>query len=302
MSPTAVTTSKRDASPYDRAVPVIPLAGTALKRALHYEYMRLRGLRSTWVVLAALITLSLLNGVLLPMEAMGAGPGGAGQSSLDTGRLVDSLQFNPIGMQLPLSAWMLVFVFGTGPITTEFSHRTARTAWLTVGSRSLSYAAKLITGTVGALTASVVGLVLSAASGSTAVTVVGLPQPDWWAACGPLLRYLTVMACLPVLAGGLAACIRSRLMTVLILALWPLMLERGFGLAVEQIPGTGNVSEWFPFAAARAAMSGTENPEEFTRLLIGSDLAPLTGLAVFSVSAALIAYCGWQVYRRREAP
>jgi hypothetical protein len=297
---TTVAASDADNAAPDRTVPVVPLAGTVLKRALSFEWMRLRGLRSTWAVLVVLAVLSLLNGLLLPMEA--ADPKGEEQATVEVARLVDALQFNAIAMQLPLSAWLLVFVLGTGPITTEFSHRTARTAWLTVGNRGLSYAAKLIVGAAGTLISSAVGLALSAAVGSAALTVAGLAQPDWSASCGPLLRYLIVMAFLPVLAGGLAGLVRSRLLAVLALVLWPLLLERVFGLVVQRVPGMDEIQMWLPFAAARAAMNGAENPDGFTRALIGSDLAPLAGLGAFCAYATVIACCGWLAYRRREAP
>lgn len=262
--------------------------------------MRLKGLRSTWVVLAVLAVLSLLNGILLPMEA--SEPTGEGQATVEVAHLVDTLQFNAIALQLPLSAWLLVFVLGTGPITTEFSCRTARTAWLTVGNRGLSYAAKLTVGAAGTLMSSALALALSAAVGSAALAVTGLPQPHWSAGCGPLLRYLIVMAFLPVLAGGLAALVRSRLLTVLTLTLWPLLLERVFGLAVQRISGMGEIQAWLPFAAARAAMNGVEDPDGFTRALIGTDLTPMAGLGTFCTCATVIACCGWLAYRRREAP
>lgn len=290
-------TDKADTASHDRAVPVVPPAGTALKRALNFEWLRLKGLRSTWAVLGALTVLALLNGVLLPMEA--GEPEGGGQPFVDVARLVETLQFNAIAMQLPLSAWLLVFVFGTGPIASEFRHQTARTAWLTVGGRGLSYTAKLLVGALGALTGSTVGLGISIGAGSTALAVRGLPQPDWSAASGPLLRYLIIMTFLPVLAGGLAALVRSRLVTVLSIALWPLLLERMFDLAVASVTGADEVRSWLPFAAARAAMNGAEEPDGFTEALIGSDLAPLTGLSTFCFYATVLACCGWLGYRRR---
>ncbi|MGY3203051.1 hypothetical protein ACVW19_003566 [Streptomyces sp. TE5632] len=293
----SLMTDEADTASHDRAVPVVPPAGTALKRALNFEWLRLKGLRSTWAVLGALTVLALLNGVLLPMEAVE--PEGGGQPFVDVARLVETLQFNAIAMQLPLSAWLLVFVFGTGPIASEFRHQTARTAWLTVGGRGLSYTAKLLVGALGALTGSTVGLGLGIGAGSTALAVRGLPQPDWPAASGPLLRYLIVMTFLPVLAGGLAASVRSRLVTVLSIALWPLLLERIFGLAVASVTGADEVRSWLPFAAARAAMNGAEQPDGFTEALIGSDLAPLTGLSTFCFYATVLACCGWLGYRRR---
>ncbi|MGW5971872.1 hypothetical protein [Streptomyces sp. NPDC055186] len=290
-------TNEADNASHDRAVPVVPPAGTALKRALNFEWLRLKGLRSTWAVLGALTVLALLNGALLPMEAVE--PEGGGQPFVDVARLVETLQFNAIAMQLPLSAWLLVFVFGTGPIASEFRHQTARTAWLTVGGRGLSYTAKLLVGALGALTGSTIGLGLGIGAGATALAVRGLPQPDWSAASGPLLRYLIVMTFLSVLAGGLAALVRSRLVTVLSIALWPLLLERIFGLAVASVTGADEVRSWLPFAAARAAMNGTEQPDGFTEALIGSDLAPLTGLSTFCFYATVLACCGWLGYRRR---
>ena len=288
------------ANSQDPAVSDVLLTGSALGRALRFECLKLRGLRSTWIVLAILMAFSLLNGVLLPTEA--SAPKGGGETSLDVARLVQTLEFDPATMQVPLSAWLLVFVFGTGSVTSEFAYRMARTTWLTVSSRREAYLAKLIVGAAGALVATTLSLALSAATGALALSIVGVGQPDWSAALLPLLRYLAVMAFLPALAVGLAALIRSRVASALALTLWPLFIERITGFAVERIPGVGDVSSWFPFAAARAAMSGTAGVDDFTMALIGSELSPGVALSVFCAYAGAVAWCGWLVYRRREAP
>ncbi|MFE9926266.1 hypothetical protein ACFYQA_33300 [Streptomyces sp. NPDC005774] len=86
MSP--LVTDEADTATHDRAVPVVPLAGTALKRAVHFEWLRLKGPRSTWAVLGSLAVLALLNGVLLPMEA--TEPEKGGQPFVEVARLVGS--------------------------------------------------------------------------------------------------------------------------------------------------------------------------------------------------------------------
>ncbi|MFF4604019.1 hypothetical protein ACFY12_14990 [Streptomyces sp. NPDC001339] len=281
-------------------VPEMPPAGRALSRALRFEYLKLRGLRSTWIVLAVLAGFSLLNGVLLPTES--TSPEGGGRKFLEVARLVDTLEFNPTAMQLPMTAWLLVFTLGTGSVTSEFGYRLARTTWLTVGSRRDAYVAKLIVGATGALVATGLSLALSAATGAVSLAVVGVTPPDWAAALAPLLRYLLVMACLPVLAAGLAALVRGRVASALALSLWPLFVERIVGFALERIPGAGDVSSWLPFAAARAAMNGAGTADDFTMALIGSDLSPGVALSVFCTYTLVIAGCGWLVYQRREAP
>ncbi|UJB43079.1 hypothetical protein [Streptomyces sp. A1-5] len=80
-------------------------------------------------------------------------------------------------------------------------------------------------------------------------------QPGWAAGLPPLSCYLAVMAALPVLAAGLAAPFRSRVVPAPALSLWPLFVERIVGLAVERIPGVGEVPSGLPFAAARAAIA-----------------------------------------------
>ncbi|MFE0173239.1 hypothetical protein ACFWZ2_13035 [Streptomyces sp. NPDC059002] len=279
----------------------VPALPTVLHRAVRYELHRLRALKSTWIVLGVLLAASLLNGALLLLELPTA-EGGI-RLPLDTTTLADWLQHNPTAQQVPLSALLLVFVFGTGPVSSELRFHTARTSWLTLGSRTVAYAAKLIVGAASVLAAACTGLLLQAATGWATLTIADAPQPDWGAAVPAVLRYLLIMACWPVLAAGVAALLGSRVAAALALTVWPLLGERIAGFLLGRVPGLDGVGEWLPFTAARAALHvpGDET-DPFVRALIGSSLAPATGLAVFLLWTAAAATAGWLRYTRRAAP
>ncbi|MGW2398927.1 hypothetical protein ACWCYY_20465 [Kitasatospora sp. NPDC001664] len=266
--------------------------GAALRRATAYEYRHLAGLRSTWVVLAVALVLGIGNGVDLgftdaPTPALAA----------------DALQWQPVAMQLPLLALLLI-AFGTGPAGSDLARGAARTTWLVAASRGTAFAAKLAIGAaVCAATAAALAL-LAAAAAATTLALRGTAQPDW-AACVPaVLRYLLVMACWPVLAASTAAIVRNRAATVLLLVGWPLLGERLVGALLGRLLDADGLGGWLPFAAARAAMAGTSDdaPQDgFTQALLGSELSPAAGLSVFLAFTAATALAGAFAYQRRDA-
>jgi hypothetical protein len=276
----------------------VPLP-TALRRAVRYEWRHLAGLRSTWILGGIAALLGVLAGVALALEAPAAGAPAAGAPAASSAVVV--LQWDAVSTQLPLLA-LLLLPLGTGPVATELARGAARTAWLTQGSRSLSYAAKLVTGAgVMAGTALLCG-VLTALTASAGLALTGSAALPWADIAGPFGWYLLFMACWPVLCTAVAALVRNRVGTVLALTLWPLLGERIVGLVAGQIPGLGSLPDWLPFAAGRASLAGYGGDDpELLAMLAGSDLAPAAGAAVFVTFTLLLAVAGAYVYRRRDA-
>lgn len=275
-----------------RTAPV-PLP-VALGRAVRYEWRHLAGLRSTWILGGIAALLGVLAGVALALDAPAGGAPAASSAAV-------VLQWDAVSTQLPLLA-LLLLPLGTGPVATELARGAARTAWLTQGSRSLSYAAKLVTG-AGVMTGTALLCgVLTALTASAGLALTGGGALPWAGIAGPFGWYLLFMACWPVICTAVAALVRNRVGTVLALTLWPLLGERIVGLVAGQVPGLGSLPNWLPFAAGRASLAGYggDDPDLLT-MLAGSDLAPPAGAAVFVTFTLLVAVAGAHVYRRRDA-
>ncbi|GCD46702.1 hypothetical protein [Streptomyces paromomycinus] len=291
-------------APATPPLPVLPFPAaptslvTALRRAARYEIRRLQGLTSTRIVLGLLCAVSVLNGILLRTDLPTA-PNGE-PLAVSTADLADWLQHSPTAQQVPLSALLLVFVFGSGPVAGELRYGTARTTWLTLGSRGIAYTAKLLVGATAVLSAAALSLLLQTAVGATALALTGAPQPAWTEAGGPVLRYLLVMGCWPVLGAGLAALLRSRVATVLALTLWPILAERLTGLLLAKLPGFDGIAEVLPFAAARAAMRAEPATDPFTQALVGSSLPAGAATALFVLFTLAVGALGWFAYARRS--
>ncbi|MFB7170630.1 hypothetical protein ACFCYM_07355 [Streptomyces sp. NPDC056254] len=139
------------------------------------------------------------------------------------------------------------------------------------------------------------------------LAVGDVPQPSWGEALPAIGRFVLVMACWPVVAASVAALVRNRTATVMVLVLWPLIIERVFGLLLSGLLGADGLPGFLPFAAARAAMSGTpdggdDTDAALTQTLLGSGLGPWTGLAVYAVFTVAIGAAGAWHYGRRDAP
>ncbi|MGW6564220.1 hypothetical protein [Streptomyces sp. NPDC054975] len=278
--------------------PECPSAARALRRAAAYEWRHLRGLPSTWILLAAVAVLAVGNGVALLLSAdpnVAPTPAAA----------ADALQWSPAATQMPMLAFLLMAI-ATGPVSTDLARGAARTTWLTAASRTTAYAAKLGVGAVLAASVAAASVLLAGVAGALSLALAGMPQPAWGQALPALLRFVLVMACWPVVAGAVAALVRNRAGTVLILVAWPLAAERLAGLLVGRLLDVEGLGGWLPFAAARAAMAGapdgslTADDAEFAQAMLGSDLGPGAGLAVYGVFTLLLGLTGAWAYRRRD--
>ncbi|MFJ3880548.1 hypothetical protein ACIPW5_24185 [Streptomyces sp. NPDC090077] len=279
-----------------RLIPVT--RAIALQRAVRYEWRHLAGLRSTWVLLAAIAALSLVAGLTAPVGlAEGTPP--------SSWSMVTAFQMDAISMQLPLSA-LLLMPLATGPVSTELSRGTARTTWLTLAGRRTAFAAKLMVGGgIGALSA-LGGAVLVALSATAALALSGRAQPAWAQTLSGLFGYVIFMACWPVIAASTVALIRNRIAAALLLILWPLLGERIAGTLLRLAPGMEAVAGWLPFGAGRAAMAaGSRTLPETDRALVeafvGSELSSGTGTAVFMGFTAVMAALGAWSYVKRDA-
>ncbi|WP_406073163.1 hypothetical protein [Streptomyces virginiae] len=269
-----------------------------LRLAADYEWRHLRGLRSTWIVLSVAAVLAIGNGLSLLLVA-------DANTAPTPAAVADNLQWAPTATQLPLLALLLIAI-GTGSVSADLTRGTAPTTWLTAASRRTAFVAKVCVASLLVTATAVATALIAGVVGALALVLGGMPQPAWGESLPALLRFVLVMACWPVVAASVAALVRNRTASVLVLVLWPLIIERAAGVLVGRLLGADSLAGVLPFAAARAAMSGAPDTGDgadaaLERTLLGSGLDPWTGVVVHAVFAIAIGCAGAWAYSRRDA-
>ncbi|MFB6705549.1 hypothetical protein ACFCW6_12645 [Streptomyces sp. NPDC056333] len=269
----------------------------AFRRACRYEWRHLTALRSTWIMLGVVAILSLLTGitVLLDLDE---------QHTVSSAKVADTIAWTPLSMQIPALCFF-VLVLGTGPVSTDLVSGAARTTWLAVNGRGTAYGAKCAVGFVLGSGVAAASALLGALSCAVTLAVAGARQPAWAEVLAPAARFVGWMGCWALLCLALVALLRSRIVAVLLLVLWPLVGERIAGALLGYVPGLDGVGDWLPFATGRAmltdvsAYSGDERP--FAQALVGSHLATPVAAAVFCLYTAAVTAAGLWAYCRRDA-
>ncbi|MFK0096713.1 hypothetical protein [Streptomyces sp. NPDC091040] len=296
-SPTRTSPAADASMPLPFPLRVTP-AGEAFRNACRYEWRHLIGLRSTWVLLGVVSALSLLTGpgLLFDLDR---------SRKISAASMGDVLAWAPMTTQLPMLCFF-VLVLATGPVSTDLVRGAARTTWLAVNGRRVAYAAK---GTVGCLVGigvAVGSALMGAVSAALVLALSGAPQPTWGAVLGPVTRFVLWMGCWALLCMGMVALMRSRIVPVLVLCMWPLLGERLAGLLLGYVSGLDGLADWLPFAAGRAMLTDVSAlPEEersFATAMVGSDLSAPAALVVFLAYTAVLTAAGYWAYTRREAP
>ncbi|MFE9820406.1 hypothetical protein [Streptomyces sp. NPDC005773] len=269
----------------------------AFRRACRYEWRHLTALRSTWILLGVVAVLSLLTGitVLLDLDR---------QRALSPAAVADVIMWTPLATQIPALCFF-VLVLGTGPVSTDLVSGAARTTWLAVNGRATAYGAKCAVGFAVGSGVAALSALLGALSCTVLLAMAGVPQPAWAGVLAPAARFVGWMGCWALLCMAFVALLRSRIVPVLLLVLWPLLGERIAGMLLGYVPGLDGVGGWLPFAAGRAmltdvsAFSGEDR--SFARALVGSHLSTPTATVVFFTYAIAVTAAGLWAYCRRDA-
>lgn len=276
-------------------VPVAP--AEAFRRACRYEWRHLAGLRSTWILLGVVAVLSLLTGITVLLDLDEDRP-------VSAATMADVIAWTPLATQVPALCFFLL-VLGTGPVSTDLVRGGARTTWLAVNGRLTAYVAKCLVGFLVAAATAAGSALLGAFSSATVLAVNGAPQPEWNGVLVPTLRFTLWMGCWALLCLALVSLVRSRIVPVLILCMWPLIVERLVGGALGYLPGLDGVGDWLPFAAGRAMLTDVSaypaDDRPFAQALVGSHLSSGTATLVFCLYTAAIAAVGCWAYCRRDA-
>ncbi|MFG2193548.1 hypothetical protein [Streptomyces sp. NPDC048639] len=277
--------------------PVVVAPAEAFRRACRYEWRHLTGLRSTWALLGVVAVLSLLTGitVLLDLDR---------NHAVGSAAMADVIAWTPLATQVPALCFFML-VLGTGPVSTDLVRGAARTTWLASNGRSTAYAAKCVVGFLVGAGVAAGSALLGGLSSALVLAVAGAPQPAWAGVLVPALRFVVWVGCWALLCLALVALVRSRIVPVLILCMWPLIGERIVGGLLGYVPGLNGVGDWLPFAAGRAMLTDVSaypaDDRPFAQALVGSHLSTPTATAVFCLYAVLITAAGRWAYCRRDA-
>ncbi|MHC0432381.1 hypothetical protein ACX6XY_19680 [Streptomyces sp. O3] len=241
--------------------------------------------------------LSLLAGITVLLDLNG-------QRAVSSVVVADAIAWTPLATQIPALCFF-VLVLGTGPVSTDLVSGATRTTWLAVNGRGTAYAAKCAVGfTVGSGVAAASAL-LGMLSCAVTLTVSGATQPAWTEVLLPAARFVGWMGCWALLCMALVALLRSRVISVLLLILWPLLGERLIGVLLGYVPGLEGVSDWLPFAAGRAMLTDASDysgdEQGFVQALIGSHLSTPAAVGVFFLYTGVVTAAGLWAYCRRDA-
>ncbi|WP_158711191.1 hypothetical protein [Streptomyces sp. NRRL S-1824] len=278
-------------------VPVAVGPTDAFRRACRYEWRHLTALRSTWILLGVVAVLSVLSGITVLLEL-------GNQHTVSSATVADVIAWTPLSMQIPALCFF-VMVLGTGPVSTDLVSGAARTTWLAVNGRGAAYGAKCAVGfTVGVGAASASAL-LGALSCAVSLAMAGASQPAWTEVLAPAARFVGWMGCWALLCLALVALLRSRIVPVLLLVLWPLLGERLAGALLGYVPGMDGVGDWLPFAAGRAMLTDvsaySDDERSFAQALVGSHLPTPVAVAIFCLYTVAVTAAGFWAYCRRDA-
>ena len=229
---------------------------------LHSETLKLRTLRSTWILIALLTLLAGLIGVaLITTREPGAGVPTLAQ----------------VGLAPAQPAWFVIIVVAVLASAGEFQHHTTRTTLLATPQRVRVLAAKTLTaagaGAAIAAAAAVTAVLTAAVTALATGTATSVGSLNDWAAVGGSVAVGAVWA---VLATGLGVLTRSTAAAITVVLLWRFVGE----VLVPMLTRNPELSRWTPSGAANALVG-----------LGGIDVLPIAAAAVLLLGYTAV-ICG----------
>jgi ABC-2 type transport system permease protein len=227
-----------------------------MKSLLQFESMKLRTLRSTWVLAGVALVLA---GVIGTAQVLAREPGVA----------LPSLARTALSPAQPV--WFVVIVLAVLATAGEFQHRTIRTTLLAAPHRvPVGLAKAVVAGALGAALVALAGLVATGtALGTALATGAHLPigsVPAW----GHVAGAVALGALWGVFAAGLGVLTRSTAVALTAVLLWRFVGEGLLPVLLRR----PELSRWTPTGA-------------------GAALVGMGGSTVLPLAAAVLVLLGW---------
>jgi ABC-2 type transport system permease protein len=228
-----------------------------LTRQLRCELVKLRTVRSPWLVLAAgpALVIAGISGLVVS----------------GTGLHDPAVQAKALAHVGLTSVFTLLF--GILAVAAEYRHKTITDTYLSTPARSRVIGAKLVVysafGALSGVVSSLVGLGVAAAWWSDRGASFAWGNPGMWTTIGGGIAWNVAFAAMGV---GLGALIRSLVGAVAVALAWIALIE---GIVGQLI---GNLARWLPFYAGQALGAG------------GKAMLPEALLPRWGAAAVLAAY------------
>ena len=269
-----------------------------MTHAFRYELARIRTIRSTWwlSILAVVVGvgISTLVSAIAGHEFARTPPTAQDIDVLGAAMVT---QLSATGQVPSIVGFMMAIVgiFGWGH---EYRHGMIRASLTALSSRASFWVAKYV---VVAVWVAAVTLVTMLLSGLIGMVFVGdyLPVFDsqTW---GILARNLLYVVILTWLAMAFTSVTRSQAFALVMIFLWPLLVESLFHAFFALVPGLRDDMDklrFLPFDAGRQMVNVLSEPHT----MFGSPLTATGGTIVFGGTAAVLMLASYLLFQRRDA-
>lgn len=267
-----------------------------MRAALAYEWTRIRTIRSTWWITGVAMAIGVLISGLFGF-ALDRDNDRSGFPGFDELGAAIITQLAATG-EVPSFVSFVLAVIGILAWGHEYRHGMVRTSLTSVRSRTALFAAKYL---VVAAWVAVSLLVTMLLAGLVATVFVGdwldVFNPVSWRIIGRQVLYGVLLV---LIAMGFTAITRSQVLAIVMVFLWPALVEpivQLFFLLVPSLSDDREVLRFLPFGAGRR-MVALLNPADST---FGDPLSALGGTVVFGGVAVVLVAASYLLFTRRDA-
>lgn len=268
-----------------------------MRDALVYEIVRIRTIRSTWWLTAAALVVGVGISTLFSwgISSDFADHGTAGAPD-GVGALVVT-QVAATG-QVPSIVCFLLALIGVLAWGHEFRHGMIRTSLTALTSRTALWVAKFVVVAAWVAVVAFVTFVLAGLVGTMFLSEwITVFDAQTWSVIGRQVLYGVLLTWL---AMGFTLLTRSQAFALVMIFLWPLLVEslvRLLFLLVPSLRDDQAILRFLPFGAG-TKMVDVLQPSSST---FGDPLSPLGGAVVFGGTAAVLVVASYVAFRTRDA-